>query len=122
MVKKVNLLEETAKISRHWDPLIVGELNNQHVKLAKVQGDFVWHSHEQEDELFLVQKGTLYIEFRNKTIELKEGEMVVVPRTVEHRPYTKNNEEVWILLFEPAGTINTGEVKNELTRYELKKL
>lgn len=122
MVKKVNLLEETAKITRHWDPLIVGELNNQQVKLAKVQGDFVWHSHEHEDELFLVQKGTLYIEFRDKTIELKEGEMVVVPRTVEHRPYTLNNEEVWILLFEPAGTINTGEVENELTRHELKKL
>ena len=122
MIEKLHLIDEFTKISDYWSPVIAGELNGQHVKLAKVKGDFVWHSHEHEDEMFLVHKGTLYIEFRDKTEILNEGEMIVIPKTVEHRPYTLDDEEVWILLFEPAGTINTGDTKSEMTKTNLKRL
>lgn len=103
----VDLAERLARFATHWDPKIVAELNGQHVKLAKLLGPFVWHRHEDEDELFLVLHGTLAMEFRDRTLTLREGQLVVVPRGVEHRPVAE--EEVHVLLFEPAGTLNTGD-------------
>ena len=110
---KVNLAQKLASFAEHWQPRIVGELNGQHVKLAKLQGEFVWHHHENEDELFLVVKGAMTIELRDRDVHLAEGEFFIVPRGVEHRPVAK--EEAHILLFEPAGTLNTGNVRNERT-------
>ena len=117
---KVNLAEKFAKISEYWKPYIAAELNGQLVKLDKLKGEFVWHHHENEDEMFLVVKGKLCIEFRDKTVHLEEGEFIVVPRGVEHRPVA--DEEAWILLFEPGTTLNTGNVENELTRHELERV
>ena len=111
---KINLLEKFALIQDYWNPRIAAELNGQQVKLVKFQGPFVWHSHEHEDELFYVVKGQFRMELRDQTIELNEGEMIVVPRGVEHRPVA--DSEVWVMLFEPASTVNTGEVRNERTR------
>lgn len=116
-MEKVNLLEKFGLFNDHWNPRVAGELNGQQVKLAKLAGEFVWHKHEQEDELFLVVKGRFEMELRERTIELAEGEFLIVPRGVEHRPVAK--EEVWILLFEPASTLNTGNVENERTRRTL---
>lgn len=113
-MKVINLQEKFQLFSDHWNPRIIGELNGQLVKIAKVKGDFIWHSHEKEDELFLVIEGTLWIDFRDKTVELNPGEMIIVPRGVEHRPRTEG--EVKILLFEPAATLHTGEVKHALTK------
>ena len=104
---KVNLDDSFARIPDHWHPRIVGELNGQHVKLARLRGEFVWHRHEEEDELFLVVSGRLRMELRDRTIELEPGEMLIVPRGVEHRPVAA--DEVRVLLFEPAGTLNTGD-------------
>ena len=105
-MKKINLAEKFAQFTEHWSPKIVAELNGQHLKLAKFQGEFVWHSHENEDELFQVVRGSFRMEFRDHTVELREGEMIVVPRGVEHRPVAE--KEVCVLLFEPASTVNTG--------------
>jgi mannose-6-phosphate isomerase-like protein (cupin superfamily) len=112
-VEKVNLAEKLALISDHWKPRVVGELNGQHVKLVKFVGEFVWHTHDHEDELFLVVRGRFTMEFRDRTVPLEEGEFLVVPRGVEHRPVA--DEEVSVLLFEPATTLNTGDVRNERT-------
>jgi mannose-6-phosphate isomerase-like protein (cupin superfamily) len=112
-IEKVNLAEKLALFSAHFEPKIVGELNGQHVKLVKVLGPFVWHHHEDEDELFLVVKGRFDMEFRDRTITLEEGEILVVPRGVEHRPVA--HEEAHILLFEPAATLNTGSAGGERT-------
>lgn len=112
-MEKVNLSEKFALFNEHWQPKIAGELNGQQVKLAKFQGAFVWHQHEQEDELFLVVKGRFRMDFRDKSMWIDEGEFIIVPRGVEHRPFAE--EEVHVLLFEPAGTFNTGNVENELT-------
>ncbi len=109
----VNLAEKLAGFTEHWSPRIVGELNGQQVKLAKLQGAFVWHSHEHEDELFLVLKGTLVMRLRTGDVTLREGEFLIVPRGVEHLPVAE--EEVHVLLFEPATTVNTGNVRNERT-------
>lgn len=109
----INLAEKLSRFREAWSPRIVAELNGQHVKVAKFRGPFVWHRHEEEDELFLVLKGRLRMEFRGRTAEVGEGELIVVPRGVEHRPVAE--EEVHILLFEPAGTLNTGDVRNERT-------
>lgn len=109
----VNLAATLAGIPDHWNPRIVGELNGQHVKLAKLLGEFVWHHHEHEDELFLVLKGTLVMRFRDGDVTLREGEFLIVPRGVEHQPVAE--EEVQVLLFEPATTLNTGNVRNERT-------
>jgi mannose-6-phosphate isomerase-like protein (cupin superfamily) len=117
---KVNLSEKLARFTAHWQPKIVGELNGQHVKLVKFQGEFVWHSHEHEDELFLVVRGRFRMELRDRTIELNEGELLIVPRGVEHRPMA--DEEVAVLLFEPAGTLNTGNLLNERTVEQLEHL
>ncbi len=119
-MEKVNLAEKFSLISDYCNPRIIGELNGQHVKAVKLKGGFVWHSHEQEDELFLVVKGTFNMELRDKTVTIHEGEFFIVPRGVEHRPVAE--EEVHILLFEPAGTVNTGEVENELTRTKLERI
>ena len=110
-MEKVNLAEKFALISEHWRPKVVGELNNQEVKLVKFQGAFPWHHHEREDEMFLALKGNFRIEFRDKTIELNEGEFVIVPHGVEHRPVA--DAEVEVLLFEPKNVLNTGNVEDE---------
>ena len=110
---KINLAEKFASFTEHWQPKIVGELNGQQVKLAKFSGAFVWHHHEHEDELFLVVRGRFRMELRDRTIELGPGEMLIVPRGVEHRPVA--DAEVAVLLFEPAGTLNTGNVRSERT-------
>ena len=109
----VNLSEKLALITDYWRPHIVGELNGQEVKLAKVKGDFIWHSHQNEDELFLVLEGELRLEFRDEVVTLGPGEFHIVPRGVEHRPVAA--EEVHLLMFEPASTLNTGNVRNERT-------
>lgn len=107
-MKKVSLAEKFALITEHWRPKVVGELNGQEVKLVKFQGAFPWHHHEREDEMFMAIKGSFRIEFRDKTVELNEGEFVIVPRGVEHRPVAE--EEVEVLLFEPAQLLNTGNI------------
>ncbi len=112
-MKRINLAEKLKRIDSYWAPRIVGELNGQHVKLAKVRGAFDWHRHANEDELFLVLRGRLRLELRDGVVELGEGEMGIVPRGVEHRPVAE--AEVHILLFEPAGTLNTGDVHSERT-------
>jgi GrpB-like predicted nucleotidyltransferase (UPF0157 family)/mannose-6-phosphate isomerase-like protein (cupin superfamily) len=112
-IAKVNLREKLAHFRDHWSPRIVGELNGQHIKLVKFQGEFVWHQHHHEDELFLVLKGRFRMEFRDRAIELEEGEFLIVPRGVEHRPVA--DEEVHVLLFEPSGTLNTGDVEDVRT-------
>jgi mannose-6-phosphate isomerase-like protein (cupin superfamily) len=119
-MNKVSLLEKFDLFNEHWNPKVVGELNGQQVKLVKLQGEFVWHHHDQEDELFLVVKGSFEMELRDKTILLREGEFLIVPRGVEHRPVAK--EEVWVLLFEPASTLNTGNVIDEKTKVQLDKI
>ena len=117
---KVNVLEKMELVTDHWNPRIVGELNGQHVKLVKFKGPFTWHHHEHEDELFYVVKGSFMMELRDKDIELNKGDFLVVPRGVEHRPNAA--EEVWVMLFEPATTLNTGNKENEFTKKELEKL
>jgi len=119
-ISKVNLNEKLKTFDEHWSPKIVGELNKQHVKIAKLKGDFVMHQHAQEDELFYVIDGTLFIELADKTLELNAGEFVVIPKGVEHKPYAPN--EVSVMLFEPVTTINTGNIKNELTVSDLDKI
>lgn len=119
-MEKVNLAEKLSLFEDRWHPRIVGELNGQHVKLVKVSGEFIWHRHEAEDELFLVVKGRLRIELRDRAVELTEGEFLVVPAGVEHRPVAE--EECHVLLFEPATTLNTGNVRNERTVEELERI
>ena len=110
---KINLAQKFALFTNHWSPKIVAELNGQHVKLVKFQGPFVWHSHEHEDELFFVVRGAFNMEFRDRTVELKAGDLIVVPRGVEHRPVA--DQEVEVLLFEPASTLNTGNAGGDKT-------
>ena len=114
---KVNLAAKFAKINEYWKPCIAAELNGQHVKLDKLKGEFVFHHHENEDEMFLVVKGRFRMEYRDRQEWIEEGEFVVVPRGVEHKPVA--DEECWFLLFEPKTTLNTGNVVNERTRREL---
>ena len=108
-----NLQEKLAKFTEHWSPKIIAQMNNYHFKLAKVQGEFTWHDHPETDEVFLVLKGQLEIHFRDGKVTLNEGEMFVVPKGVEHKPVA--DEECHILLVEPAGTVNTGDVLDEKT-------
>ncbi len=118
---KINLREKLDRINDQWNPRIVGELNGQYLKLVKFSGPFTWHHHETEDEMFLVVKGRFRMEFREdgreREVWLEEGEFLIVPHGVEHRPVA--DEEAHVLLFEPASTLNTGNVDNELTRKEL---
>ena len=119
MINEFNLQEKFALINQYWTPKIVGELNGQYVKLAKLKGDFIWHSHEEEDELFMIVKGTLYMDYRDgRTTTSNEGEILIIPRGVEHLPYTKD-EEVWVMLFEPKATKHTGEIEHEKTVHDL---
>ena len=120
MVEKVNVADKLNLFHDHWNPRIVGELNGQHVKLAKFQGEFIWHKHDEEDELFYVVKGSFVMEMRDKNVELQEGDFIIIPRGTEHRPVAK--EEVHIILFEPATTLNTGDAPSELTRVHLDKI
>ncbi len=116
-MEKVNLQQKLSLFSEHWSPKIVGELNGQHVKLAKLKGEFVWHKHQNEDELFFVIKGSLKMEYRDKTVVINENEFLIVPKGIEHRPVA--DEEVSIMLFEPVTTLNTGDTKSELTKHTL---
>jgi mannose-6-phosphate isomerase-like protein (cupin superfamily) len=120
-MNKINLAQKLSQIGDHWNPRIAAELNGQYVKLVKFQGPFTWHHHENEDELFLVVKGRFCMEYRDdngeQSVWIEEGELVVVPRGVEHRPVA--DEECAVLLFEPVSTLNTGNTQNELTRKEL---
>ena len=123
MTEKINLSEKFDLFSDYWNPRILGELNGQYVKIAKFKNEFVWHKHDNEDELFLVIKGTLLIDFREKTIELQTGEMIIVPKGVEHRPRTKAGEEVQVMLFEPQNTLNTGDQStSEYTKENLEQI
>jgi mannose-6-phosphate isomerase-like protein (cupin superfamily) len=119
-MEKVNLATKLAGIAAPWQPKIVGELNGQMVKLVKLQGEFVWHHHETEDELFLVISGRFRMEFRDHHVWLETGEFLIVPRGVEHRPVA--DEEAHVLLFEPASTLNTGNVRNERTVEQLERI
>ena len=112
-IKKVSLTEKFDLFDDRWSPKIVGELNDSYVKLAKLKGEFVWHHHETEDELFLVVKGSLLIKLRDREIQLEEGEFVIIPRGVEHLPIAE--EEAQVILLEPKSTLNTGDVHNERT-------
>lgn len=114
---KICIAEKLGLFADHWNPRIVAELNGQHVKLAKFKGEFVWHKHDDEDELFYVLEGSFCMQFRDKNVALNKGDMLVVPRGVEHRPVAK--EEVSVMLFEPAATVNTGNAGGELTREKL---
>jgi mannose-6-phosphate isomerase-like protein (cupin superfamily) len=119
-MEKVNLSEKFGLIGDYWSPKIAGELNGQYVKLAKLKGEFVWHHHENEDELFLVVKGQLTLKFRDKDVILREGEFLIVPRGVEHKPVA--HEEAQVLLFEPKSTLNTGNIKGERTVEDLERI
>ena len=129
MPDKVNLDQKFSQIHEYWKPYIAGELNGQLVKLDKLKGEFVWHHHQNEDEMFLVIKGRFRIEFRDiadksvratRSVSLEPGEFIIVPRGVEHKPIA--DEECWILLFEPASTLNTGNVVNEFTQRQLERV
>ena len=117
---KVNLIEKFSQFAEHYSPKIAGELNGQMVKLVKFKGPFVWHHHDNEDELFYVVKGNFDMEFRDRTVTINEGEFIIVPRGVEHRPNAQ--EEVYVVLFEPGSTLNTGNVKNEMTLEKLNRI
>jgi mannose-6-phosphate isomerase-like protein (cupin superfamily) len=119
-MEKINLAEKLAKVSEYWSPKIVGEVNDSYVKLVKFQGEFVWHHHENEDEMFLVVKGTMRMRFRERDVLVREGEFIIVPRGVEHMPVAEG--EVHVVLFEPKSTLNTGNVRNERTLSELERI
>ncbi|MEO1435656.1 MAG: cupin domain-containing protein [Bacteroidota bacterium] len=118
----ININEKFSLFDEQWSPRIIGELNGQHVKLAKIQGDFVWHDHANEDELFYILKGTILMDFRDQTLEVGPGEIIIVPKGVEHRPRTKNGEEVWLMLFEPTQIKHTGDVEHEKTVKAYKRI
>ena len=119
-VEKVNLAQKFTLFNEYWVPYIVGELNDSYVKVDKLKGEFVWHKHESEDELFLVKKGKLLIKLRNKDVWLDEGEFIIIPKGVEHKPVAE--QEVHVVLIEPKSTLNTGDVRNEKTVAQLKRI
>ncbi len=119
-MEKVNIAQKLSLFSEYWSPKIVGELNGQQVKLAKLKGEFVWHKHDHEDEMFLVIDGVLTMEFRDKTVKINKNEFIIVPKGTEHRPVA--HEEVSLMLFEPATTLNTGDAESELTKYVLERI
>jgi mannose-6-phosphate isomerase-like protein (cupin superfamily) len=116
----INIIDKFKLFDEQWSPKIIGQLNGQDVKIAKLHGEFVWHDHKNEDELFYVIKGTLQIEFRDKLVTLNQGEMIVIPKGVEHKPIAK--EEVWILLFEPSNIKHTGDIEHHLTKTSFDKI
>ena len=119
-VEKVNLAQKFTLLNEYWVPYIVGELNDSYVKVDKLKGEFVWHKHESEDELFLVKNGKLLIKLRDKDVWLDEGEFIIIPKGVEHKPVA--DEEVHVVLIEPKSTLNTGDVSNEKTVSQLKRI
>jgi mannose-6-phosphate isomerase-like protein (cupin superfamily) len=119
-MEKVNLLRKFSLVNEYWSPKIIGELNDFYVKAVKLKGEFIWHHHEQEDELFLVVKGSLLMRFRDRDVRLEEGEFLIVPKGVEHLPIAE--KEAYIVLLEPKSTLNTGNVKNERTIAELERI
>jgi len=119
-IDKVNITEKLSLINEYWSPKIAGELNGQLVKLVKFKGEFTWHHHENEDEMFLVVKGKFRMEMKDTSVDVNEGEYIIIPRGVEHKPVA--DEEVHVLLFEPASTLNTGNVKNEFTKEDLQTI
>ena len=119
-IDTINIADKFSKFSEQWSPKIIAELNGQHIKIAKVEGDFIWHKHDNEDELFLVIKGTLHMKLRDGEKTIGEGEMIVIPQGVEHLPYA--NEETWILMMEPTTTLNTGNIVNEKTVSNLENI
>ena len=122
-MSKVNLQESFDRFADHWSPKVIGEMNGQYVKLAKVAGEFVWHDHADEDELFLIQRGRLHLEFRDgRVVTLGPGELYIVPKGVEHRPYTDDGAEAWVVLIEPKATKHTGEVVADLTQADVEWL
>ena len=112
-MKKINLKKKFEKFSDHWSPKVIAELNDYQFKLVKIKDDFVWHNHQHTDEAFIVINGTIYIEFEDKTEEINEGEMIIVPKGINHKPFAKNEAEIMII--EPRGVINTGQVNDKLT-------
>jgi mannose-6-phosphate isomerase-like protein (cupin superfamily) len=112
-MKKINFKDKLQKFSDQWSPKVIAELNNYQFKLVKIQNDFVWHKHDDTDEVFIVLSGKIFIEFEAETVELNEGEMIVVPKGTKHRPYAK--EEASIMLVEPRGVLNTGDIVDEMT-------
>lgn len=116
----INLADKLSLFDDHWNPRIIADLNAQHIKLAKLKGEFVWHAHEHEDEAFLILKGSLVLQFRDRDVELAEGDLIVVPRGVEHRPVAQT--ECHVLLFEPATTVNTGAAAGDRTRKSLDRI
>jgi len=119
-MQKVNILEKFALINEYWSPRLVGKLNNQAVKIAKLKGEFIWHHHENEDEMFYVIDGSLTIKLRDKDIILNKNEFFIVPKGVEHKPVAK--EEVLVMMFEPLTTINTGNIETDMTIQEIKEI
>ena len=119
-MNKINIDEKLSLFSEHWDPKIVGELNGQYVKLVKFKGEFVWHKHDDEDEMFYILKGKFIMEYRDKTVEINENEFVIVPKGVEHRPVAV--EEASVMLFEPKTILNTGDTHNEFTKENLQEI
>src|SRR5271154_1339763 len=119
-METVNLKEKLSRVKEYWNPKIIGELNDSYVKIVKFQGEFVWHHHDQEDEMFLVVQGNLRMRFRDREEIVKPGEFIIVPKGVEHMPVA--DEEVHVVLFEPKTTLNTGNVQNERTRPQLERI
>ena len=119
-MNKVNIDEKLSLFNEHWDPKIVGELNGQYVKLVKFKGEFVWHKHDNEDEMFYALKGKFNMEYRDKTVEINENEFVIVPRGVEHKPVAE--KEVSVMLFEPKTILNTGDTRNDFTKENLQEI
>lgn len=117
---KVNLIQKFSLFNDHWSPKIVGDLNESYIKVAKLKGEFVWHHHEKEDEMFFVIKGKLIIRFKDRDLKIEEGELLIIPKGVEHLPVAE--EEVWVMLIEPKSTLNTGNIKDERTVENLDRI
>lgn len=117
MINKLNIKEKASLINDYWTPIIIGELNGQYIKLAKIKGEFIWHKHDDEDELFQVIEGQMQMHLRNEIIEVNKGEIIIIPKATEHKPVA--HIETLILLFEPKSTLNTGNQVNDLTKYNL---
>jgi len=120
MIDKVNLTEKLSRFAEHWSPKIAGEVNDAYVKLVKFKGEFMWHHHENEDEMFFVVKGCFTMKLRERDIEVVEGEFIIIPRGVEHKPVAQ--EECHVVLIEPRSTLNTGNVRNERTLPKLERI
>lgn len=117
MVQLFNIQDKFQKVTEYWSPKIAGELNGQYVKLVKAKGEMIWHSHDDEDELFMIFKGTFVMEFRDHTAKVGPGDVLIVPKGVEHCPRTEGEEEVWLILFEPKATKHTGNIDHEMTKH-----